>query len=66
LTAIRLESRVKLNGALRDMAVQRQSEEDLFRYSLMNKTPDVPEPKAPVVLRMPHEAASPGAEVFQT
>jgi len=48
------------------MAVQRQGEEDLFRYSLMNKPPDVPEPKAPVVLRMPHEAASPGAEVFQT
>ena len=62
--AIRFESRVKLNDALRNMAIQRQAEEDLFRYSLMNKPPDVLEPKAPVVLRMSHEAASPGTKVL--
>ena len=66
LLASRSESRVELNDALRNMAIQRQGEEDLFRYSLMNKPPDVLEPKAPVVLRMSHEAASPGTKVLQT
>ena len=64
--AIRFESRVKLNNALRNTAIQRQGEEDLFRYSLMDKPPDVLEPEAPVVLRMSHEAASPGTKVLQT
>ena len=64
--AICCESLVELNDALRNMAIQRQGEEDLFRYSLMAKPLDVLEPEAPVVLRMPHEAASPGTKVLQT
>jgi hypothetical protein len=35
---------VKLNDTLRNVAIQRQGEEDIFRYSLMNEPPDVPEP----------------------
>ena len=66
LVAIRFESHVKLNDALRNMAIERQGEEDLFRHALMDKPPDVLEPQAPVVLRMPHEAASPGTKVLQT
>jgi hypothetical protein len=66
LLAIRFECQVKLNDALRNMAIQRQGEEDLLRYALADKAPDVLEPEAPVVLRMSHEAASPGTKVFQT
>lgn len=66
LLAIRFECQVKLNDALRNMAIKRQGEEDLFRYSLADKPPDVLETEAPVVSRMTHEAASPGTKGFQT
>ena len=48
------------------MAIKRQDEEDLFRYFVTDKHPDVLEPEAPVVLWMSHEAASPGTKVLQT
>ena len=66
LLAIRRESRVKLNGALRNMTIQGHGEEDLFRYSLMDEPRGVPEPEAPVVPRMSHETASLGTKGLQT
>jgi hypothetical protein len=57
---------VKLNIALWNMAIQRQGEEDLLWYSLINEPPDVLEPKAPVVLWMSHKAASLGTKILQT
>ena len=62
--AIRCEAHVKLNDALRNMAIKRHGEEHLFRYSRMDKPRDVPEPEAPVVLRMSHEAASLGTKTL--
>lgn len=66
LLAIRFESRVELDDALRNISVKRQGEEDLFRNALTDKPADVLKPEAPVVLRMTHEAAPPGAKRLQT
>ena len=64
--AIRLESIVKSDGALRSMPVERQSEEDLLWYSLMHKAGYILEPELPVVIRMPHETTSLSLHIFQS
>src|SRR5574341_42828 len=65
MLAICFESFVKLNRALWNWAIKHQSEEKLFRHSRVSKAPNVLEPKAPIVIRMSHKAASPGAKAFQ-
>jgi hypothetical protein len=63
--ALRLESIVESDGALRCMPVERQSEEDLRWHSLMDKSRYVFEPKFPVVIRMAHETTALSIHIFQ-
>jgi hypothetical protein len=66
LLAIRFESLVESDDALRRMPVERQSEEDFLWYTLMHKPGHALEPKFPVVIRMPHQAASLSIQAFET
>ena len=56
--AIRSESFVESDRALRSMPGERESEEDLRRHALKPKSRYVPEPEFPVVSRMSHETTS--------
>jgi hypothetical protein len=65
LLAIRFESFLKNDGALRIMPIERQSEENLLRHPLMHKSRFVFEPEFPVVTRMPYETTSLSIPIFQ-
>ncbi len=64
--AIRFESFVESDSALRSMPVERQSEEDLLWHSLMHKSRHVLEPEFLVVIRVSHETTSLSIHIFQT
>lgn len=66
LLAIRFESLVKINDALRNMLDQGQGEKDLLRHSLMDKPRNVLESELFIILRMSYEAASLSIQAFQT
>lgn len=59
------ESFMESDNSLRGMFVERQSEKDLLRYAFTNKFRYVSESEFFVVIRMPHEAASLSAPIFQ-
>ena len=63
--AIRFESFMKGDFALRIMAAERQSEEDLPRNPLVHEAGDVLEPEFPVVRRMSHQTASLSIQTLQ-
>ena len=56
--AIRFESIVESNGALRITPIERQSEEELLWHTLINKSRNVFEPEFPVIVRMSHKTTS--------
>ena len=62
--AIRFESFVESDSALRSKPVERQSEEDLLWHSLMDKSRHVLEPEFPVVIRMSHETTAASIQAF--
>ena len=64
--AIRFETFVESDGALRSMPVERQSEEDLRWHSLIHQSRQVPEPEFLVVIRVSHETTSTSIHNFQT
>jgi hypothetical protein len=66
LLAIRSETSVKSDCALWHMPTEGEGEKRLRRYALMYELGYVLEPEPPVVLRMPHNAASCGTEVLQS
>ena len=65
LLAIRFESFVESDRALRIRPVERQSEENLLWHSLMHKSPNVIEPEFPVVIRMSHKTTPVRIHLFQ-
>lgn len=65
LLAIRFESLVELDDALRNRPVERWRKEDLLRHSLMNKPGNALESKAFVVAWIPHKTASFGVQLGQ-
>lgn len=66
LLAIRSESFVERDGALRSMPVERQSEKELRWNTPMHKFREVGEPEFSVVIRMPHETTSLSIHISQT
>ena len=64
LSAGRFESFVELNASLGYVAIERHGKEDVFRNSLVAKSPRVLESETLVVRRMPYKAAAPGAKPF--
>ena len=64
--AIRFESFVESDNALRSMPVERQREEDLLWYSRMHKPRHVLEPEFLVVIRVSHQTTSVSIHIFQT
>jgi len=63
--AIRLECRLELDDALRNMAVERLGEEDIFRHAFEDESRDVLETEALVVSGMSRETASAGTKMLQ-
>lgn len=65
LLAIGFESVVESDGAMRNMSVERQSEENFLRHSLKHKFRHILEPEFPVVIWMPNKTATLSIHIFQ-
>jgi hypothetical protein len=65
LLAIRFESFVESDGALRITPIERLSEKNFLWHPLMHKSRNVFEPEFPVVIRMSHETTSLSIHIFQ-
>ena len=66
LLAIRFETLVEHDGALRSMTLESEDEKNLWWHSLMHKTRYIPEPEFPVVIRMPYQTAALSFQVFKS
>ncbi len=65
LSAIRFESFVESDGALRQMSIESQSQEDLRWHTLVHKPWRTLEAEFLVVLRMSHETAATSLHALQ-
>ena len=65
LLPIRFECVVEGDGAMRSMAIERQSEEELLRHSPKHKFRHILEPEFPVVIRMSNKTTTLSIHILQ-